>query len=260
VRTQATITPEEQATLGVERVPTPPRSPRTSRRDLALWTAIGVTAIAVAVAVIVALVVASHSDKHAAAPSTVTTDPAQSSLVNVATIPTTAAPTTTLKTTTTLQKLSTAHRATIAQLATVMDDSEGGRADLSQIINDGIFANCRISAQEGATRLDGVIANRQEIETGIDAFSAIADPADRPLISLLRTAVDLSFRSDVLYQRWLRENAADPGAPCDRQTETFTSADALAQQAGDAKNAFLKKYNPEAKRIGLRSNWTAEEF
>src|SRR4051812_28654745 len=80
----ATADSSEQATLGRRDARVTPatttaepeqQSPRKSRRDLALWTAIAVTSIAVLAAVVAALVLAGHSTKSASASNGSTTDP-----------------------------------------------------------------------------------------------------------------------------------------------------------------------------------------
>jgi hypothetical protein len=236
-------------------LPPPPTRGSGRGRDIALWTAVALVGIAIIVAIIVAFQ-SSDDGSNPAAPAE-TTQPAPDTTVAITTNLAPSVPTTPLTRATPPTAL-LGQQAMLEELAGIMTDSEAGRTIVYNTMSLGIFAGCSISAADAARNLDGAIANRQELVTRLDELDARVESPR--LVRLLREALDLSLRADRRFQQWLLENAADPSVPCDRETPTKIAADDLSDRSTLAKKDFLREYNEQAGRAGLRNDWTEDDF
>jgi hypothetical protein len=119
---------------------------------------------------------------------------------------------------------------------------------------------CTLSYAAAAQRVQRVATERQKLAADISALDAPTPPGRRAMALLMRAA-DHSLASNLHYRDWLL--ALDATAGECRPGTTPSSPDLAAAQREDvkasaAKRAFLKAYNPIARRFGLRA-WKESE-
>ncbi len=92
----------------------------------------------------------------------------------------------------------------------------------------------------------------------IEVPTSLAQGQD--LVDLLRAAVQESINSHVTWRAWMSGPYATVYAARCTQSEVTPDVTDAFDRAGEAKDAFLTKYNPAAKQYGLRSDWVSTDF
>jgi hypothetical protein len=251
-----TVGPDPRPVPPAPPAPAPDREPRRGR-DIALWAAVVLVSIAIVVAIVVALQSRDQGDDSAVRepdPTLPTTETTAATTTTVFREPVTAPPRPTVPSV----PRPIGQKETLRELADIMSESEVGRMIVNETINNGIYANCSVSAAYAVDQLDIAIDNRRLLVARLDDLGARSTAPQLP--AMLRDALELSRQADVLFRQWLVENRDDPSRRCDYSTGTETSALAVSGQSTTAKIAFVDRYNEQAARAGLRFDWTKDDF
>ena len=211
-----------------------------------------------------------HTDHKVSVAQVTTPTPAPLRATPTTTARGTPAPTTTARgtpaPTTTAAAADT--RAVVSQIDASLNESHAQLAQLQKLIGQfnpaetGSAGPCELSAADAAAQTNAVIAGRRSMDTELARLSATSTGNASRLVTLLRTAIDLSLRSDYAYQAWMSANAGtDASVPCARiENKSWRAAQAIAARASDAKRAFLGAYHPVATGLGVRADWLYSDF
>jgi hypothetical protein len=149
-------------------------------------------------------------------------------------------------------------RAFAADVQALLVESSQARSQLRAALAGA--AQCSLGYGAAAQRVQRVAAARQKLAAKISALDA-PTPASRRVATLLMRAADHSLASNLHYRDWLfsldaTTKRCSPGAA--PSTADLTAAHREDAQASAAKRAFLKAYNPFARRFGFRV-WAVSE-
>ncbi len=145
-------------------------------------------------------------------------------------------------------------RAFTTKLENFLDQSRDGRREISSAI--ARTAHCALPPRAAVGRLNDVQRNRQSL---LQQIAALTVPDDASAISsadLLQQALQASITADWHYRDWLA-GARRCGRGGDARA--LRAAHAADARATTAKAAFLRAFNPLARRLG-QEVWTATEF
>jgi hypothetical protein len=153
----------------------------------------------------------------------------------------------------------------IAQLATYLGQmdstlalSANGRGDVGTIVTS--VQNGNTSLLDGSAQMNGPISNRQQVLAAI-AGLPVPPQSAASLGSLLTTAIEASLAADQAYQDWMSNLPYDYNFNVygDPNNADFQRAQGDSGRASSAKAAFVDRYNPLARRIGLRT-WSGGQI
>jgi predicted Ser/Thr protein kinase len=149
-------------------------------------------------------------------------------------------------------------RAFAADVQALLVESSQARSELRAALMGA--GQCTLSYAAAAQRVQRVATERQRLAADISALDAPTSAARRAAMLLMRAA-DHSLASNLHYRDWLlaldatTKKCSPRAAP---PTADLTAAQREDVQASAAKRAFLKAYNPLARRFGLRA-WKETE-
>jgi DNA-binding SARP family transcriptional activator len=143
-------------------------------------------------------------------------------------------------------------RAFVFKLENFLGESHDGREQAKQTI--GAALGCALAPQVAAARLERVQRNRQSVLQQIAALSVPNNPRALRAADLLQKASAASIRADGIYQDWLAARKE-----CPRRSRPPAGAAAADRRASRLKRAFLRTFNPLARRFHQRV-WRDTEF
>jgi hypothetical protein len=146
----------------------------------------------------------------------------------------------------------------LRQLDSILSLSAGGRGDVSIIVTRVQRGDTLL--QDGSAEMSGPISNRQQVLARISALPP-PPPGAASLAGLLTTAIEASLAADQAYRDWMSNLPYDYNfnAYGDPNNSDFQRAQGDSGQASSAKAAFVDRYNPLARRSGLRT-WSGSQI
>jgi DNA-binding SARP family transcriptional activator len=143
----------------------------------------------------------------------------------------------------------------VVKLEGFLVQSREGRALVGQLVRQAL--DCRIAADRALSRLASVERNRQSLLEQVAALSVPDDPQALEVSQRFQRAIQASMAADLRYREWLDSlRGGCTPAVAARLLRATGQDDA---QATTAKKAFLRVYNPLARRFGRRT-WSAAAF
>ena len=140
----------------------------------------------------------------------------------------------------------------VDRIENVLTQSAAGRREVSAAINAGLA--CKVSNAEAARRISSVADNRQSILQQLAIVNAPTQATDR-MVTLLQQGLQNSIEADRHYRDgFLASTKCRPPA-----NQSFDLARASDQRATTAKELFVARFDPLARRLSSRE-WTAGEF
>lgn len=139
----------------------------------------------------------------------------------------------------------------VARLEGTLEKAKAGRAELNQFAKR--LSTCSVSAND-VNVLNTVIDNRAAVQHESEVVAFKADGGS-PLALDLANLMSRSAAADRTYIPWLRSGAYRAGG-C-RVPAPVKQANAAV---GDAKAAFLARFNAEAAKYGQPSNWSSTDI
>jgi len=111
--------------------------------------------------------------------------------------------------------------------------------------------NCSISPSDGATRVASVASNRQSI---LNKLATLRTPTEQTarIATLLQGAIRHSVEADRHYRDWLRYGYPESGSCSPSHDSEYSAGDQESYKATTAKRAFIRVFNPLARRYGAR--------
>lgn len=110
---------------------------------------------------------------------------------------------------------------------------------------------CSISPSDGATRVASVASNRQSI---LNKLATLRTPTEQTarIATLLQGAIRHSVEADRHYRDWLRYGYPESGSCSPSHDSEYSAGDQESYKATTAKRAFIRVFNPLARRYGAR--------
>ena len=139
----------------------------------------------------------------------------------------------------------------VDRIENVLTQSAAGRSEITAAIRAGL--NCKISNAAAADRIDSVATNRQSVLQQLAVLSGPTAATDR-MATLLQRGLQHSIEADRHYQA-----AFEATTHCPPSIESFDPAKASDKRATTAKELFVARFDPLARRLSRRE-WTAGEF
>lgn len=139
----------------------------------------------------------------------------------------------------------------VARLEGTLGQAKAGRAELNQFAKR--LSTCSVSPNDVHV-LNTIIDNRAAVQRESEVVAFKADGGS-PLALDLANLMSRSAAADRTYIPWLRSGAYRAGG-C-RVPAPVKQANAAV---GDAKAAFLARFNAEAAKYGQRANWTPTDI
>jgi serine/threonine protein kinase len=140
----------------------------------------------------------------------------------------------------------------VNRIENVLTQSASGRQEIASALDAGL--HCRISNAEAARRIDSVADNRQSVLQQLGSLTGPTGEADR-VVTLLQQSLQHSIEADRHYRDGFRSTDTCP-LP---KNPSFTLAAGSDRKATTAKELFVARFDPLARRLGRRA-WSAGEF
>jgi serine/threonine-protein kinase len=134
--------------------------------------------------------------------------------------------------------------------------SANGRREIVNALAQ--VGRCSISPSDGAVRVSSVARNRQSV---LNQLAALRTPTAQTarIAELLQGALRHSVEADRHYRDWLRYGYSQSGSCSPSHDSEYSAGDQESYKATTAKKAFLRVFNPLARRFGRRT-WTEIEI
>jgi hypothetical protein len=127
----------------------------------------------------------------------------------------------------------------VRYLTQILQKSTVGRANLNQAVAD--VRACRNVAGAIDT-IRGVVANREELLEAVDSTPVDAVPNGASLVARLRTALDLSHQSDLVWVQWAQEQLGN-GCANGEDSSYYVQLRQMNPDVSVAKNEFVHQWN-----------------
>jgi hypothetical protein len=146
----------------------------------------------------------------------------------------------------------------------ILDQSQYGRHDIVNAVNgvNGMTMN----PSDAANQMESVESNRQSLLDQLSAMNVPDDQRATALLSLLQQSLQHSIEADREYVAWMNDVYnyywQDPIGYMGNVPHTADYNAALSQSAmaNAAKSSFCRRYDPLARRLGLKHSWQASQI
>jgi Double zinc ribbon len=146
----------------------------------------------------------------------------------------------------------------------ILDQSQYGRQDIVNAINgvNGMTMN----PSDAANQIQSVQSNRQSLLDQLSAMNVPDDARATALFSLLQQALQHSIEADRDFAAWMNDIYTyywqDPVGYMGNvpHTADYNKAQSQSTLANAAKGSFCSRYDPLARRLGLKHTWQASEI
>jgi hypothetical protein len=127
----------------------------------------------------------------------------------------------------------------VRYLTQILQKSAAGRANLDAAVDQ--VRHCT-DVPAAVSAMNGVVANRQELLDALESTPVDAVPDGAALIAKLRSALQLSHDSDLVWVQWAQAQAGN-GCSTGESDPLYQQVTTQHQQVAAAKDDFLRSWN-----------------
>jgi hypothetical protein len=140
----------------------------------------------------------------------------------------------------------------VSKIEGVLTQSAAARRAIGNVLAHGF--NCEIPPSEAHERMQKVVDERRRVLQRVSRIADVPAEAEKAL-TLLENAINQSIEADILYRNGFRSVTG-----CPLKSQYFDDAAKVDGRATAAKTRFVTAFNRLARRVGLKSDWSAAQI